>query len=106
MNTTRFVVERRPFDDAVRLYAKGTDSDGSFAYICRGVDVHRMKSGEFWPEFLTFPDMWGPTAQALFQALWDAGFRPNEGEATAAHVEAMRLHLKDMRSLVFKRRLP
>jgi hypothetical protein len=39
-------------------------------------------------------------AQSLFQSLWDAGLRPNNGESSMAHVEAMRYHLEDMRKLV------
>lgn len=40
-------------------------------------------------------------AQELFDDLWNAGFRPNKGEGTAAHVDAMREHLADLRRLVF-----
>jgi len=41
-------------------------------------------------------------AQALFQAMWDAGLRPNDGEGTSGHVAALKYHLEDMRRLVFK----
>lgn len=41
-------------------------------------------------------------AQILFQALWDAGLRPNNGESSMAHVDAMKYHLEDMRKLVFR----
>lgn len=36
-------------------------------------------------------------AQSLLQALWDAGLRPNNGESTVAHVDALKKHLEDMR---------
>ena len=40
-------------------------------------------------------------AQKLLQALWETGLRPNNGESSLAHVEAMKYHLEDMRRLVF-----
>jgi hypothetical protein len=44
-------------------------------------------------------DIGFPAAQELFQVLWDSGFRPNDGEGTAGHVSAIKLHLEDMRKL-------
>lgn len=41
-------------------------------------------------------------AQQLMQGLWNAGFRPNNGEGTSAQVTAMKEHLADLRRLVFK----
>ena len=41
-------------------------------------------------------------AQKLLQALWDAGLRPNNGESSLAHVEALKCHLKDMQELVWR----
>jgi len=45
-------------------------------------------------------------AQALFQSLWDAGLRPNDGEGTTGHVAALKYHLEDMRRLVFEDNTP
>lgn len=42
------------------------------------------------------------TAERLFQELYRVGFRPNKGESSVAHVEAMRAHLVDLQRLVFK----
>lgn len=42
------------------------------------------------------------TAQALMDALWSCGIRPNNGEGMDAQVTAIRYHLEDMRRLVFK----
>ena len=43
-------------------------------------------------------------AQNLLQELWRAGYRPNNGESTIAHVEALKYHLEDMRKLAFKKK--
>jgi len=41
-------------------------------------------------------------AQALIDALWDAGLRPSEGSGSAGALLATQQHLKDMRAIVFK----
>lgn len=39
-------------------------------------------------------------AQNLMDELWKAGVRPNNGESSVSHVEALKYHLEDMRKLV------
>lgn len=41
-------------------------------------------------------------AQALLDALWSVGLRPNNGEGANAQVTAIKAHLEDMRKLVFE----
>lgn len=41
------------------------------------------------------------TAQNLLDGLWNAGFRPRNGEGMNAQVDAIKEHLSDMRKLVF-----
>lgn len=36
-------------------------------------------------------------AQSLFDALWEAGLRPNSGESSKAHVDQLKQHLNDMK---------
>ena len=43
------------------------------------------------------------TAQLFMDALWECGIRPNNGEGMGAQVAAIKYHLEDMRSLVFKK---
>lgn len=40
-------------------------------------------------------------SQALFNSLWQIGFRPTDGTGNSGHVEALRNHLEDMRRIVF-----
>lgn len=42
-------------------------------------------------------------AQALADALWEAGIRPTGGHGSAGERAAMQRHLDDMRKLVFER---
>lgn len=39
--------------------------------------------------------------QAMFNRLWDMGYRPNDRTGSAGHIEAINKHLEDMRTLVF-----
>jgi len=39
--------------------------------------------------------------QALFNRLWEVGFRPKDGTGNSGHVAAIQYHLEDMRKLVF-----
>lgn len=41
-------------------------------------------------------------AQNLLDALWVAGFRPENGEGANAQVSAIKDHLKDMQKIAFK----
>lgn len=41
-------------------------------------------------------------AQALFNDLWQIGYRPSDGTGNSGHVEALKYHLEDLRRLVFK----
>ena len=35
----------------------------------------------------------GDSGQSLFQALWDAGFRPNDGAGSGAEAQALKAHI-------------
>lgn len=43
-------------------------------------------------------------AQGLIDALWQAGYRPNNGESSLQHIEALKHHLEDMRKLAFRKK--
>lgn len=96
-----FRAERPIWNDSLDLYAKETRGGKVYAVTATGIEIKEAKGGEPWPKFLELPLMMD-AGQSLFDALWSAGFRPNKGEASSAHVEAMKYHLEDMRKLVFK----
>ena len=98
-----FRAERPIWNDSLELYAKETIDGRTRALVAVGIELREVQKGELWPKFLSIPLMWD-VGQSLFDALWTAGFRPNGGEATTAHVSAMKAHLEDMRTLVFKPR--
>jgi hypothetical protein len=98
---TEFRVERPIWTDSVEIYGRVQIGDEVKAIVAKGIEfIPAPKQGLMWPKFLDIP-MPSEIAQSLFDALWHAGFRPNKGEASIAHVEAMREHLQDMRMLVF-----
>lgn len=96
-----FRAERPIWSDSLDLYAKETIDGKHRALVAVGIEVREVPAGELWPRFLSIPMQWD-IGQSLFDALWQAGFRPNGGEATVAHVAAIKAHLEDMRRLVFE----
>jgi hypothetical protein len=98
-----FRAERRIFSGTLELYAKQTDGNGNaIALTATGIQSMAVPNGAMWPTFLEIPGQFDDYGQALFDALWAAGYRPNGGEAAVAHVQALKDHLKDMQRLVFE----
>ena len=98
---TEFRVERPIWNDCVDIYAR-TESDGKpAALVADGIKIVPVTREKPWPRFISLP-LFMADAQSLFDALWQAGFRPNNGESSQAHVNAMNAHLQDMRKLVFR----
>ena len=98
-----FRAERPIWTDSLILYAR-TERDHKVSAIVCNVKIVPAAKGELWPRCLELPMLDGD-GQQLFDALWRVGYRPHNGEASAAHVEAMNHHLADMRRLVFKGKL-
>lgn len=96
-----FRADRPVWNDRLELYAKRTVDGQVMALTAQGIQADPITPGSLWPCFLDLP-LQDNAGQSLFDALWAAGYRPNKGEASAAHVEAMRAHLSDMQRLVFK----
>ena len=98
-----FRAQRPIYSDALELYAREIiEGRSPRALVAEGIKVVEVSEGHLWPQFLSIPMQWN-AGQSLFDALWQAGFRPNGGESSVAHVQAMKDHLTDMRALVFKR---
>lgn len=41
-----------------------------------------------------------PVAQAMMQAMWAAGLRPDNGEDSVAHVAALKAHITDLQQII------
>lgn len=96
-----FRARKEVFQDGVTLYAKEERDGKLFIITCEGIKYEEAKNGQLWPQFLLIDGI-NNYGQSLFQALWDVGYRPNQGEGSDAHTEALKYHLEDMRKLVFK----
>ncbi len=97
-----FRAERPVWNDTLELYAKQTVNGKVMAITAQGIRIDPVTEGHIWPRFLELPLM-DNAGQSLFDALWSAGYRPNKGESSVAHVEALKYHLEDMRKLAFKK---
>src|SRR5260221_5427078 len=97
-----FHVERPVWSDSLDLYASQQINGEVQFLVADGIKAVKIKEGLLAPKFLEIP-LLSDGAQSLFDALWRVGFRPNKGEASAAHVEALKYHLEDMRKLAFRK---
>ena len=93
-----FQAERPIWTDTLDLYAKEQRDGRVYAITCEGIQINEADKRMPWPKFISLPLMMD-SGQSLFDALWRAGYRPNKGEASGAHVEALKYHLEDMRAL-------
>ncbi len=96
-----FHAEKPVWSDAIELYARQQEGGVTRFLVADGIKLVKVREGLLAPKFLDFT-LHGDGAQSLFDALWSVGFRPHKGEASSAHVEALKYHLEDMRKLVFK----
>ena len=96
-----FKANRPIYSDSLEIYGREISEDGQpRAIVADGVKLVEVDKGCPWPPFISLPLQFG-YGQSLFDALWEVGFRPNGGESSVAHVQAMKDHLADMRRLVF-----
>ena len=96
----KFTVRREPWSGTTDLYARVELNGVAHAVLCSDPVIQKVEPGVHWPRFMSLDDMFGGnTAQSLFDALWEAGFRPHNGESSQAHVDALKYHLEDMRRL-------
>lgn len=96
-----FRAERPIWSDQLEIYAKEQTDGAVYAWVCDGIKRVPAVEGMLWPRFME-ATLLTDAGQSLFDALWNAGYRPNKGDGSGAHVEAIKSHLEDMRTLVFK----
>jgi hypothetical protein len=97
-----FFAERPIWNDSLELYAKEQYDGQVFALVCNGIEKKERNLHTPWPRFFEQTSLSSEAGQSLFDALWKCGYRPNKGESSLAHVDALKYHLEDMRKLVFK----
>lgn len=96
-----FQAERPIWNDTLELYAKEELDGKVYAITCVGIQAKEADRTAPWPRFIELP-LIDSAGQSLFDALWRVGYRPNKGEASGAHVEALKYHLEDMRTLALR----
>ena len=65
----------------------------------QGITTKTVEEGAFIPPMMMLSDI---DATTLMDALWSAGVRPSNGEGNVGQIGAIKAHLEDMRTLVFK----
>jgi len=91
-----FVENAYPYYDAVRFFHVTEDRKYQIFYTLerRGREPGLQSDASL--------SLSPKLAQDLMNGLWNAGFRPNDGEGSGGHIAALKYHLEDMRKLVFK----
>lgn len=97
---TRVYVERVNFGNQVNIQLI-TDKFGE-RYVAAPAVIKEEVLTDGYAFTEPFVSFTARQAQELLEGLWAAGFRPNHGESSVAHVNAMKYHLEDMRRLVFE----
>lgn len=90
-------VEYQLVNDAYALRLLKKDDVG-VQYAATNIEFTRLEPGLY---MAPTTEMRSEELQSLFNELWRAGFRPNDGTGNSGHVEALKYHLEDMRKLVF-----
>lgn len=94
----RWNIEYQLVNDAYALRLLKRDDDGAL-FAATYIEFVKLEPGSY---MAPTTEMQRKELQSLFNELWQAGFRPNDGTGNSGHVEALKYHLEDMRKLVFK----
>jgi hypothetical protein len=97
-NNLTMRVRREPWDNTVSVLLGERDEVTGQLSVVRTMVVDTLERGAMvTPSFR----MTEANAQALFNELWNEGFRPKDGTGNSGHIAALSAHLADMRRLVF-----
>ena len=87
---------------AYEFQAVKTTESGKFAIVTTfellPIDKIKMELTRRQPTLALYDD----EAQSLFNALWNAGLRPRDGQGGLAHTNAQAAHIAELRAIVMK----
>ena len=88
--------------DGQKLYIFVTD--GEHRSIAKPLELEPVTDGIYIEPTLRLPYRDDAFLQSLVDQAWDMGIRPRHAKDGKPEVEALKNHLEDMRSLVFKQK--
>lgn len=96
MNRFNWHVNSDFIRDGISIYVVGSDQRPE--HLSAALSVIPHEKGDWYdPTFRLTAD----EAQQLINGLWMAGFRPKDGAGALAHVETLKAHLDDLRTIAF-----
>lgn len=98
MSTMKFNVQQEIWSGAIALRIAVKTESG--LAVARSITFEQIKPNEITDPVL---NMTQEDAQLLADALYGAGIRPTAAAGSAGQLDAVKNHLEDMRTLVFKR---
>lgn len=96
----RTAIERRNFGRGFELHLYTCDGDDGLASVAEPITFRKVDDptgAHDTPAAVTLDHR---QAQALADQLWEAGFRPTQGQQSEGQHGAMNAHLQDMRHMV------
>ena len=93
------MARREDWQQGISLYARSVTVGSGFA-VAKNL-VFEKHEEHFMVEPFMKLDI--QAAQKLMDELWQCGLRPSEGTGSAGSLAATENHLKDMRSIAFKK---
>lgn len=102
-NTHQVHVERTSFGRSVDIHIAQFAPNGDLVAVAIPIELEKVDDG--WLASRTDPpaiSMQPELAQRLADELWQAGFRPTQGQQSEGQIAAVNSHLQDMRHMVAK----
>lgn len=94
----------RNFLEGTRLFISEEEGNKTIAIakpLCFEA-LTQENSGDYFPPTIQFRGSEDDFLQSLVDQAWDIGIRPRYAKETTPEINAIKYHLEDMRSLVFK----
>ncbi len=99
IKNVEFYAEKAQYGRLVRIWLTSRSHDMEMDQVAMPVKMVGNHEGELVDPTI---EILASEAQGLIDALWSIGLRPANGEGMDAQVSAIKRHLEDMRTLVFK----
>ena len=98
----KFFAERSLFRDGIKLHM--ADMSGPRAGVATNITFVQVEPGRILEDPLL--QLSHEDAQSLMDELYHVGIRPSQAAGSAGQLDAVKYHLEDLRTLVFKKVTP
>jgi len=94
----KVLINREPWNNHLDVIIGEADFSGKVTHISEPLILNKRDDATILTPTFSLEE---EAAQELFNKMWGAGYRPQDGTGNSGHVESLQYHLEDMRKLVF-----